>query len=469
METILNFLYIAGAVLFLFGAAVFVHEFGHFWVARRRGMKVEEFAIGFGPKLFSWTKDGVVYSWRAIPAGGFVKLPQMITSEALEGAKQSGEELAPASPLTKILVAFAGPFMNVVFAFVIGGFLYFVGLPMLVNPPIIGYVEPDSAEAKLGIQEGDRVVSVDGKRIKTWQDIQMAALLARTNMLEVVVDRAGAKSTYVLEAASNDTVGGKLLNLNPQDHPVILSVSETGAAKAAGALENDLVLSYGGVPVAGREQLIGLIQKTAGQASEMVVQRGKEKVKLTVTPNLDPGTKRGLIGVALGSKEVYEVQKPGPTPVAQVGDVLGKTIDTFSALWHSKETGVGAKDLSGPIGIFAILAKFVNTDYRLALSFLLLLNINLAILNLLPIPVLDGGHIVMSLIESATRKPLSLRFVEYTTTAFAVLLIGFMIYVSAYDVKRIPLFKAIFKQETQINQADPAPATQAGEPAGAKP
>lgn len=469
METILNFLYIAGAVLFLFGAAVFVHEFGHFWVARRRGMKVEEFAIGFGPKLFSWTKDGVVYSWRAIPAGGFVKLPQMITSEALEGAKQSGEELAPASPLTKILVAFAGPFMNVVFAFVIGGFLYFVGLPMLVNPPIIGYVEPDSAEAKLGIQEGDRVVSVDGKRIKTWQDIQMAALLARTNMLEVVVDRAGAKSTYVLEAASNDTVGGKLLNLNPQDHPVILSVSETGAAKAAGALENDLVLSYGGVPVAGREQLIGLIQKTAGQASEMVVQRGKEKVKLTVTPNLDPGTKRGLIGVALGSKEVYEVQKPGPTPLAQVGDVLGKTIDTFSALWHSKETGVGAKDLSGPIGIFAILAKFVNTDYRLALSFLLLLNINLAILNLLPIPVLDGGHIVMSLIESATRKPLSLRFVEYTTTAFAVLLIGFMIYVSAYDVKRIPLFKAIFKQETQINQADPAPATQAGEPAGAKP
>jgi len=469
METILNFLYIAGAVLFLFGAAVFVHEFGHFWVARRRGMKVEEFAIGFGPKLFSWTKDGVVYSWRAIPAGGFVKLPQMITSEALEGAKQSGEELAPASPLTKILVAFAGPFMNVVFAFVIGGFLYFVGLPMLVNPPIIGYVEPDSAEAKLGIQEGDRVVSVDGKRIKTWQDIQMAALLARTNMLEVVVDRAGAKSTYVLEAGSNDTVGGKLLNLNPQDHPVILSVSETGAAKAAGALENDLVLSYGGVPVAGREQLIGLIQKTAGQASEMVVQRGKEKVKLTVTPNLDPGTKRGLIGVALGSKEVYEVQKPGPTPLAQVGDVLGKTIDTFSALWHSKETGVGAKDLSGPIGIFAILAKFVNTDYRLALSFLLLLNINLAILNLLPIPVLDGGHIVMSLIESATRKPLSLRFVEYTTTAFAVLLIGFMIYVSAYDVKRIPLFKAIFKQETQINQADPAPATQAGEPAGAKP
>lgn len=469
METLLNILYLVGAVLFLFGAAVFVHEFGHFWVARRRGMKVEEFAIGFGPKVFSWTKDGIVYSWRAIPAGGFVKLPQMITSEALEGAKQGGESLPAASPLTKILVAFAGPFMNVVFAFVIGAFLYVVGLPMLVNPPIIGYVDPESAEAKLGIQEGDRVVTVDGKKIKTWQDIQMAALLARTNVLEVVVDRDGAKTSFMLEAVANETVGGKLLNLNPQDHPVILSVSESGAAKAAGVMENDLVLSFGGVPVAGREQLIGLIQKRAGQASELVVQRGKEKVKLTVTPNLDPSTKRGLIGVSLGSKEVYEVQKPGPTPLAQVNDVLGKTFDTFSALWHSKQTGVGAKDLSGPIGIFAILAKYVNTDYRLALSFLLLLNINLAILNLLPIPVLDGGHIVMSIIEGVTRRPLSLRFVEYTTTAFAVLLIGFMIYVSAHDVKRIPLFRAIFKQETQINQAEPAAPAPEGEAASPKP
>src|SRR5215212_7000157 len=117
MAHILNYLYVGGAVLFLFGAAIFIHEFGHYWMARRRGLKVEAFAIGFGPKLLSWRKNGIDYSWRWIPAGGFVRIPQMITSEALEGKQKDGEPLPAADPLSKILVAFAGPFMNMVFAF----------------------------------------------------------------------------------------------------------------------------------------------------------------------------------------------------------------------------------------------------------------------------------------------------------------------------------------------------------------
>src|SRR2546423_3024524 len=130
MSEIFKVAYVIVVVVLLFGAAVFVHEFGHFCMARRRGMKVEGFAIGFGPKVFSWVRDGIEYSWRWIPAGGFVKLPQMITSEALEGAK-TGEELPPVSPWSKILVAFAGPFMNLVFAFVIATVIYFTGLPVL--------------------------------------------------------------------------------------------------------------------------------------------------------------------------------------------------------------------------------------------------------------------------------------------------------------------------------------------------
>src|SRR4051794_17631542 len=116
IKTAFEYVYVIAAVIFLFGAAVFVHEFGHFWVARKRGMKVEAFAIGFGPKIFSWVRDGIEYSFRWIPAGGFVKLPQMITSEALEGSNKD-EPIPPASPLSRILVAFAGPLMNVVFAF----------------------------------------------------------------------------------------------------------------------------------------------------------------------------------------------------------------------------------------------------------------------------------------------------------------------------------------------------------------
>src|SRR5437667_2849787 len=165
MNGLLSILYIALKVLLLFGAAIFVHEFGHYWMALWRGLKVEAFAIGMGPKVVSWTRNGIEYSLRWIPAGGFVRLPQMITSEALEGGGEARAALPPAPPFSKILVALAGPLMNVAFAFAIACVIYFVGLPMLVNPSYIGHVDADSPEAALGIREGDKIVAVNGRPV----------------------------------------------------------------------------------------------------------------------------------------------------------------------------------------------------------------------------------------------------------------------------------------------------------------
>ena len=393
-------------MLLLFGAAVFVHEWGHYWMARRRGMKVEAFAIGFGPKIFGWKRNGIEFAWRWIPAGGYVKLPQMITSEALEG-HTSGEPIPPASPWSKILVAFAGPFMNIVFAFVIATYIYFVGLPVAVNPSIIGYVDPTSEEAKLGIKEGDRIVSVNGERVKSWQDVTMFAILARTNVMPVVIEQDGEQRTFYLTAKVHDAIKLKLLNLEPRDHPEIIEVQSDSAAAAAGLRAGDQILAFDTIPVASREQLIELIRKRGGQPTEIRVQRGAEKLALSVTPKEDPTTKIGRIGTVLGSSstQMYIVQRPGPTPWEQVTDVVDKTVKTISALIHSKQTGVGAKDLSGPVGILTILASYVNTDYRLALSFLVLLNVNLAIINLLPIPVLDGGHLLFYTVELLAGRP----------------------------------------------------------------
>ena len=141
----------------------------------------------------------------------------------------------------------------------------------------------------------------------------------------------------------------------------------------------------------------------------------------------------------------------------QVEEVWNRTFGTFGALIHSKETGVSAKDLSGPIGIFAMLAIHVKIDYRLAMSFLVTLNISLAVLNMMPLPVLDGGHIVMAIIEAIFRRPVPLKLQEYATTAFAVLLISFMVYVSYHDLGRLPLFKSMIQQE---NHVDEKPAAQ---------
>lgn len=453
MNVVLTAVYITAAVLFLFGAAVFVHELGHFLVARWCGMKVLEFAIGFGPKVFSRIRNGIEYSWRWIPAGGFVKLPQMVTADALEG--KADEELPPAPPLAKILVAVAGPAMNMVFAFVLAILIYFVGLPVAVSPPLIGHVEQTSDEYIKGIREGDLILRVDGRMVKSWQDVQMFAALARTNVLEVVTERNAVRATNSLTASVNEAVGLKMLNLDPRDHPVVAQVTSGSPAEKAGLKEHDRFVSFAGVPIVGQQQLVELITKRGGEPSKVVIQRRNETLTLWVTPRIINAEKKiGRIGVGLTSDTtiVYRIMRPGPKPWDLMAEVWNNTVQTFAALVHHKETGVGAKDLAGPVGILAMLAAWVNTDYRLALKFLVLLNVNLAILNLLPIPVLDGGHILLACVEKIRRRPINPKIIEYTTTAFAVLLISFMVYVTFFDIQRLPLFKSMFSKDVQIEQ-----------------
>ena len=453
--------YVVLAVLLFFGASVFVHEYGHFWMARFRRMVVLGFSIGFGPKILGWKdRHGVEWALRWIPAGGFVKLPQMLTSEAIEGS--ADPSIAPASPMSRIWVALAGPFMNLVFALVIASVIWWVGLPVHVNPPIIGYVEPDSPEARMGIREGDRIVRVDGKRVKSWQEVQRFTVLARSQSIPVEIARGDSVFHHVLTATENPTFGLKLLNLDPRDHPVVMGLTPGGAAEEAGLRVDDQFISVGGVPGVGQAQLIDLIRERTGKASPVEVQRGKERLTFSITPRLDPTTGTGRIGVTIAPSRVltYQLQRPGPTPWEQISGVVVQMGELLGALAHSKETGIGPKDMSGPVGIFGKLAADVNADIRLALSFLVLLNVNLAIINLLPIPVLDGGHITLALYELVTRRRVGPRFQEIATSAFAVLLLSFMAYVSFFDlVKRGPLFKAMFRQETVIET--PATPTQA--------
>jgi regulator of sigma E protease len=525
MSHILNDLYIAAGVVFLFGAAIFVHEFGHFWVALKRGLKVEEFAIGFGPKILSWQRHGVEYSLRWIPAGGFVRLPQMMTSTAIEGGSTKEQAAAPApvqakvlvaaagggasntalasapapapdnipatgasedqsnkveapippaSALSKILVAVAGPAMNVIFAFVLATLIYFVGLPVLVNPPIIGYVDPKSPEGTLGIHEGDRIVSIDGKPVKSWDEIVKTTILALTNVFQVTIVHggtsnavAGTSDVYALTAAvnTNNAMAFKTLNLEPRDHLVVGVVSKGTAAAAAQLQTNDEIVAFAGTPISSHEELTNLVQAYGGKETPLVIKRGNERLTVQVTPTLDESSKRKryVLGILFGQgKDVFAIEYP--TPWAQVRDVWEQLYGTITALAHSHDSGVKASDLSGPVGIASMLALEVKSDYRLALHFLVMLNINLAILNMLPIPVLDGGHVVMAILERIRRRPLEVRFMEYTTTAFAVLLISFMLYVTFFDIKRIPLIHVLFNRTRQIEQpanpAGPAPATQ---------
>ena len=549
---ILNIIYVVAVVFLLFGAAIFVHEFGHFWVALKRGLIVEEFAIGFGPIIWSKEHEGILYSIRLIPAGGFVKLPQMLTSEAIEGKAEdkpedkndedeaenkSGEdmsepeeEMPQVSPLSKILVAFAGPLMNVVFAFVIAIFIWVAGIPEPINEPVIGYVGESSEEYQLGVRPGDVFDVVGGEKIDTWQDVIYAVLDSSGNTVgvtllrgdkEINVDlpadtwdggirRLRLESRDVLEVLSFETpsllgeagfepedmiqsVDGKkaysqyhlldMLMAAPGENKsikvmrkgvsveleyetpdiagvkvgMVLNEDEDGEATPASKADiekGDFIKSAGGKHVTSTLQLIDIIRaQEKGQQLELELLRGKETLNVEVTPvegRLGIGLEQE-IGLSFKPEPIrYSKELAHPTPTEQVGEVLDKIAITFKALGRGKESGVGAKDLSGPVRIFGMLAIQVNHSIMLALSFLVLLNINLAILNLLPVPVLDGGHILMSIIEWIRKEPVSVRIQEWATTAFAALLLCFFVYVTYADVKRVPLLHQIFKRDTQI-------------------
>ena len=544
MADILNIIYVVAVVFLLFGAAIFVHEFGHFWVALKRGLKVEEFAIGFGPIIWSKTHEGILYSIRAIPAGGFVKLPQMLTSEAIEGKPEGPadedsensegdppepvEELPPVSPLSKILVAFAGPLMNVIFAILIAVFIWLVGIPKPINEPVVGYVGEQSEEYAIGARPGDRIMNVNDEPIETWQDVVYAVLDSEGETVAVQVQRGEEQRQFDLPAGTW-SAGIRRIRLDNQDLLEVMSFETPSLLGEVGFKPGDVVLGVNGQKAYSQYQLLDLLMADAGQMKTVLVTRGDQDVELpfetpdvagvaveqVVTEDEDglstPASKadvqagdviksaagvrvtstrqlvdiiqaqdnkefqldllrgdKGIqvsitpkdnrLGVAL-KQDIGLVFKPEPiryskelahpSPAAQIGDVLDKIAITFKALGRGKESGVGAKDLSGPVGIFGMLAIQVNHDLRLALSFLVLLNINLAILNLLPVPVLDGGHILLSIIEWIRKEPVSVKIQEWATTAFAALLLCFFVYVTFADVKRVPLLHDIFNRDTE--------------------
>ena len=545
MADILNIIYVVAVVFLLFGAAIFVHEFGHFWVALKRGLKVEEFAIGFGPIIWSKTHEGILYSIRAIPAGGFVKLPQMLTSEAIEGKPEDQadvdsensegeppepvEELPPVSPLSKILVAFAGPLMNVIFAILIAVFIWLVGIPKPINEPVVGYVGEQSEEYTIGARPGDRIMNVNDEPIETWQDVVYAVLDSEGETVAVQVQRGEEQRQFDLPAGTWSG-GIRRIRLDNHDLLEVMNFETPSLLGDVGFKPGDVVLSVNGQKAYSQYQLLDLLMADAGQEKTVRVARGDEEVELSFeTPDVagvaveqvvnededglsTPASKadvqagdviKSAAGVRVtstrqlvdiiqaqdnkefqldllrGDKEIqvsitpqdnrlgvalkqdiglvfkpepirYSKELAHPSPATQIGDVLDKIAITFKALGRGKESGVGAKDLSGPVGIFGMLAIQVNHDLRLALSFLVLLNINLAILNLLPVPVLDGGHILLSVIEWIRKKPVSVKIQEWATTAFAVLLLCFFVFVTFEDVKRVPLLHSIFNRDTEM-------------------
>lgn len=437
-DVIATKVYPALLVVFFFGLTIFIHELGHFLVARRRGMKIEKFSIGFGPKIWSRTKDGIDYRISWIPFGGYVALPQMMPMETIEGKSETPEEpLPPAAPSSKVLVALAGPVMNILFAIVLASSVYWLGLPTPINPSVVGYVQPGSREEQLGIRAGDRVVQINDQAVKTWDQMFMAVALSREPGVRVVIERAGKQQQYLLEAEKNEMLGVKILNLFPTGRPFAAAIFPDSAAARAGVEPGDKFLSVEGIPVSTGDQLRDLVGKRSGQLTNVRVMRRGKIVTIAVTPEYNEKEKAGRMGVQLDDEMDYQLVRPGPTPWQQFADTFDQIGKTITGLIHYKQTGIGVRAISGPVGIVhGWWYQIAHGGVMRGVWFAVILNISLAVFNLLPIPVLDGGHIVFATIEAVMRKPVNPRIAHSTSTVFALLLISFMLYVTFFDIER---------------------------------
>jgi|694.fasta_scaffold108481_2 regulator of sigma E protease len=451
-----DYLRVAGIlleVLILFNLIIIAHELGHFVAARWRGLVVEKFGIWFGKPLWKKTIGGVEYSLGSIPAGGFVALPQLAPMESVEGeSKHDRAALPPVSALDKIIVAISGPVASMLLALLCAVIVWFVGRPVsqAESSTVIGYVVPEGPAARAGLQPGDKILEVNRHPVSKFagmgnmrQSVMWNVVRSEEPLIPVEIERDGAVQTVEVEPTVPERQGWgrrplRQIGILPAMTPMVAKVFKDSPAAVAGIRPRDLITAVDGQPLLSLPSLSEYLdQHQAGVPVDLTVQRGEETLQLAVTPLLPEGEKKPRIGIQWDDRGPTVLEHPNPLQLV-VGSVR-TMVDTLSAVF-SPRSDIKAEHLSGPVGIMRIYyLLFESPDgWRLALWFSVVLNVNLALLNLLPIPVLDGGHIMLAIIESIRRKPINVRVLEIVQSGFAFLIIGYMLYVTFFDVQDLP-------------------------------
>jgi len=444
LATVVKFIFICVEVILLFNLLILVHELGHFLAARWRGLVVEKFAIWFGKPIWSRKIGGVEYRLGSIPAGGFVAIPQLAPMEALEGDTESDRaKLPPVKPLDKIIVAAAGPVFSLGLAFAMACIVWVVGKPESeIDSTMIGYVKEGGPAAVSGLKVGDRIVSVDGHPVKHFMSgtdsVKWRIVRSEGETIPFVVERDGQEvtvnSTWTKpETASWRRPALREIQVGPHVPPGVNFVVRGSPGEQAGLQTGDLIVSANGQKIFNLDEMGPLVTANAGGKLDLVVARQGQEVPITLTlPAADPAKPNAIVNLGI---EWGRISFAHPDPFTQVKDAATSIFRMVGALFSAK-SDVKAAHFSGPLGIMKIYYQVFETDYgwRLALSLSVLINVNLALLNLLPFPVLDGGHIVLAIVEAIRRKPINIRVLEVVQTACAMLLIGFMLYVTFFDI-----------------------------------
>lgn len=456
METFLHILKFIGLILiviFSFNVIIFVHELGHFLAARWRGLVVDRFQIWFGKPIWKKTINGVQYGLGSIPAGGFVSLPQMAPMESIEGEHgEDKEKLPPIKPIDKIIVAFAGPLFSLLLALAAACVVAKVGKPSgYIDTNVIGYVLDDMPAAKAGIQPGDKITKIDGETVTGFQgtldSIMESIIFSKGDSVKLTIERPGVGEMEITcgfeveEGGILKRDGVRQIGVYPADDAVIGSVFKGGPAEYSGLQAGDKVLSIDGVEIHSWVGFVSLIHEKGTEPFTVKVQRGNEELEIRTmalvpsngykaNPTKDPVP---MIGIGpKGADKSHELIYPSPwDQIYDSSRMLFVTIDRLAA----PKSGIKFEHLSGPIGIGKMKYQILLGDYpvRMILYFWVIFNVNLAIFNMLPFPILDGGHITMALSEMIFKKPMNEKILLVMQNTFLTVLLTLFVFISMKD------------------------------------
>lgn len=405
------------------GILVTFHEFGHYWVARRCGVRVLRFSVGFGSPLWRRTaKDGTEYQVAAIPLGGYVKMLDGREQDLAPGEEREAFNHKPVGQ--RIAIVAAGPLFNLILCVGLLWLMFVVGKPDF--QPIVGHSEGIAAEA--GFRPGDRLVAVDGRPVDTWAHAMMAMTGATLDRRSVGVDVVTAEGAATRRTYPLDRLEGRINERNPWPalgmvprhwllEPVVGSVDAGTPAEAGGLRAGDRILSLDGRPIRAWDEIGRVTQTLAreGQPIEVRVERDGQPVDLAIAPRLvvEESGSRWTFGFRPQPGQARHDAMLRHGPLGSVGAAFDETWrmtrETLGMLWRMVTGRASLQNLSGPITI----AQYANVTAGMGLawflSFLALLSLSLAIINLLPIPILDGGHLLYYLIELVKGSPVSER------------------------------------------------------------